>query len=68
MRVFYTYFKHSSPLWSFFLIACSMIYILFILLFCFNMRIYSHFTVRNHEVLLDYVRTPQYRPHGDNFT
>ena len=42
--------------------------LLFFSLFCFKMRICCRFTVRKQEVLLNYVGTPQWGPHGDNFT
>ena len=35
--------------------------------YCF-IRICCCFTVRNHGVLLDHMETPQWGPHGDNFT
>ena len=34
---------------------------------CF-IKVCCCFTVRNHDVLLDYIGAPQWEPHGDNFT
>ena len=59
---------HFTHLLGFLLNACSKIYIHFNLLFCFKMRICCCFTVRNYEVLLGYVGTPQRGSHRNKFT
>lgn len=46
--------------------ACSKVYVNSALLFCSKIGICCLSTVRNHEVLLDYVGTQQRGPYGDN--
>ena len=57
------YFICFSPLLDFVLKAFSLDRYSF----CF-IRICCCFTVRNHDVLLDYMGTPQYGPHGYSIT
>ena len=53
-----------SPLLGFILNACGEGNIHFVLLYF----VVVFFAVRNHDVFLNYMGTPQWVPHWDNFT
>ena len=62
------YMYSFHPFIRVFLNTCRKDIFIFLLLFCFKMRICCRFTARSQEILLNYVGTPQCGANGDNFT